>query len=101
MTKYFTSNAWGNGFITHEDQSVSGLSFVCLDEIHKVSGGEKEIYEWAKRVEAKEITEKEYIVALATKEKDGAINRISQIETEKVNLLSLKQYAEAVLSANK
>lgn len=97
MIKYFTSSAWGNGFVTHDDQSKLGLAFSCNGDFHKVTGDEKNIATWAKRVGAKEITQDERELGIAIKEKEGAVVRLAQIETEKTTLTALKATAEALI----
>ena len=52
--KYYRANNYGKGFITHEDNERSHISYLC-DDIYSTENNPQ----WATRVSSVEITEEE------------------------------------------
>lgn len=64
--KYFIGTI-GEGFITHEDQEVNGLSFQCYPaNVVAVTGDDLNISNWALRTNAIEKTKEEAQVLINT-----------------------------------
>ena len=81
MKKYIQAVNFGNGFITHEDQEVTGLSFAGYPGDVWVSNGDEAILNaWSARVLGSEKTQEEaqaLVDATNPKDMDGNLITIT------------------------
>ncbi|MDD4081845.1 MAG: hypothetical protein PHD05_00525 [Sphaerochaetaceae bacterium] len=87
----------GKGFITHDDQQKSALSFSIKNDIVEINGSAVEAAAWAARVAATELDEK---TALETIEQLEETSLLAE-KTELTNKLSEVQGKIDVITAAK
>jgi len=78
----------GKGFITHDDQQKSGLSFSIKDDIVEVKGDKAAANIWASRVKATVIPEKDALIEIDQDEETALNNEIITLDARKSEIQS-------------